>query len=134
MATKPTKNAKPKAAAPKPKAAPPVMGLAAGGEPHALTSPAIADLDLVDYAQAASEKLLADFPQVVFTSGRRSADQQANAMAGNIAVNRKWIQETYLVNPQSTSLQAWVDSHPEAATKAQIAAGLIGIMSTWTDP
>ena len=74
-----------------------------------------------------------DHPTVVFTSGRRTVSQQASAMAGNILVNRKWVEQTYAASPERDVLQKWVDDHPEAMTAAAIAAGLVGIMSTWSD-
>jgi len=91
------------------------------------------DLDLVDYAKAAADKLQADFPDVIFTSGRRNVLQQANAMAGNVVQNRTWIEETYLATKERDDLQGWVDANPTANTKEAIAAGLAGIMANWTD-
>src|SRR5882757_1264297 len=92
----------------KPKASVPLA--AVPHELHAVLSLSIADLDLVDYAEASAEKLKSDFPSVIFTSGRRNSQRQADAMAGNIAQNRKWIEQTYLVSPEREELQAWVDS------------------------
>lgn len=106
------------------------------GEPqemHTVLGLSIADLDLVDYAAASAEKLKAAFPSVVFTSGRRNSQQQANAMSGNIVKNRKWISQTYLASPERDQLQGWVDAHPAAVTAAQISAGLLGIMNGWSD-
>ncbi|WP_145221347.1 hypothetical protein [Sinorhizobium medicae] len=93
----------------------------------------IDDLDLVDYAKEAAEVLLETHPSVIFTSGRRTIKEQASAMAGNIVVNRKWIEQTYVKTPERDSLQKWVDDHPEATTKAAIAAGMEQIMNDWTD-
>jgi hypothetical protein len=94
---------------------------------------AIADLGLVDYAQDAAAALLAAHSNVVFTSGRRSVKQQADAMAENIVQNRQYIVQTYAANPESRSLQQWVDDHPEATSKAAISTGLEDIMRDWTD-
>jgi hypothetical protein len=94
---------------------------------------AIADLGLVDYAQDAATALLAAHPNVVFTSGRRSVKQQADAMAENILQNRQYIVQTYAANPESRSLQQWVDDHPEASSKVAISTGLEDIMRDWTD-
>jgi hypothetical protein len=91
------------------------------------------ELDLVDYAKAAASKLQSDFPDVIFTSGRRDVTQQANAMAANIVQNRKWITDTYADSNERDDLQAWVDANPTATTKEAIAIGLAGIMSNWTD-
>jgi hypothetical protein len=93
----------------------------------------IADLGLVDYAQDAAAALLAAHPNVVFTSGRRSVKQQADAMADNIVENRQYIEQTYAATAESRSLQQWVDEHLEAATEATISTGLENIMSNWTD-
>ena len=91
------------------------------------------DLNLEEYAKSAATKLEADFPNVVFTSGRRSVDDQASAMAGNIVKNRKWIEQTYKASPERKSLQDWVDNNPSAKTKAEIQSGLAGIMNGWSD-
>lgn len=54
-------------------------------------------------------------------------------MASNVVKNRKWIEETYADNPESRSLQRWVDDHPTAKSQAAIAAGLAAVTATWTD-
>lgn len=90
-------------------------------------------LGLVDYAQAAADALRAEFPDLVFTSGRRDSKAQARAMAGNVVRNRRWIVETYTASPQRAQLQRWVDEHPEARTAAQIGAGLEAVMADWSD-
>jgi hypothetical protein len=87
----------------------------------------------VSYARAAAEALQSKHPEVVFTSGRRNAQQQAQAMAGNVAANRRWIQQTYANTAQRAALQGWVDSHPQARTAQEIAAGLLSVMAQWTD-
>lgn len=93
----------------------------------------IADLDLAEPALSAAKALLAAHPAVLFTSGRRSVDEQASAMAGNIVSNRRWIAETYVSTYQAAQLQAWVAQHPEAARASAIAQGLAAIMTPWTD-
>ncbi|MHB9478248.1 hypothetical protein [Mesorhizobium sp. W016] len=96
-------------------------------------SRSIGDLDLVDYARDAAQTLLDAYPSVVFTSGRRDSQAQADAMAPNIVANRKWIEQTYAASAERTALQGWVDAHPEAVTASAISAGLYGIMSGWSD-
>jgi hypothetical protein len=91
------------------------------------------ELNLTPAAKKAADLLLAAHPGVKFTSGRRNAEDQARAMAGNVVTNRKWIQKTYKDTPQRAALQAWVDANPGAKTKPAIAAGLLGVMSTWSD-
>lgn len=93
----------------------------------------LAGLDLAEHAASAATKLKADHPTVVFTSGRRSVADQADAMAGNVVVNRKWIEQTYAASTERDTLQKWVDDNPSATTRQAIAAGLSGIMSGWTD-
>jgi len=95
--------------------------------------PSIDSLGLVDYAADAARRLLTAHPALVITSGRRNSEQQAGAMAGNVVKNRNWITETYRDTPERASLQAWIDTHPAAITREAIAAGLVGIMSTWSD-
>jgi hypothetical protein len=97
----------------------------------ALTS--ISNLDLSGHAKSGAEALLAAHPDVVFTSGRRSVQQQAHAMAGNVLGNRNWIRDTYAESPERYELQTWVDTHPEALTRDQITAGLRTVMNGWND-
>jgi hypothetical protein len=94
---------------------------------------AISDLDLAGYAKDGAEALLRTHPAVVFTSGRRSVQQQADAMAGNVVGNRNWIRETYAESPERYELQTWLESHPDAATRDQIMAGLRTVMNGWND-
>jgi hypothetical protein len=91
------------------------------------------ELDLASHARAAAEALRAKHPQIVFTSGRRSSQQQAHAMAGNVVANRRWIEQTYAKTAQRAELQSWVNSHPGAKTAAAIEAGLAGVMAHWSD-
>lgn len=92
----------------------------------------IEELGLVEPALGAARKLKQAHPAVVFTSGVRKIEDQARAMAQNIARNRNWIAETYLSTPQSRALQAWVDANPGARTQTAIQAGLASVMQGWT--
>jgi hypothetical protein len=73
------------------------------GEEHGLveTMSDISDLDLEQTAEHAAEMLKEAYPEVVFTSGRRSVYEQARAMASNIVSSgdRKWIQKVYASSP-----------------------------------
>ncbi|NCT77659.1 hypothetical protein DZ886_002175 [Pseudomonas aeruginosa] len=92
------------------------------------------DLGLAPTAKAGAQSLQAQFPNdVKFTSGRRSIERQASAMAPNVVQNRKWIEQTYKASPQRAALQKWVDDNPTATTAAAIAAGLQGVMNSWTE-
>ncbi len=92
-------------------------------------------LGLQGYVQTAADQLVAAHPEVQFTSGRRSVQSQANAMASNIIAsnNRNWIASTYASSAERTQLQNWVDSNPQATTVSAIETGLSGIMSRWSD-
>jgi len=94
---------------------------------------AISDLDLAGHAKDGAEALLRAHPAVVLTSGRRSVQQQADAMAGNVVGNRNWIRETYAESPERYELQTWVDTHPDATTRDRIVAGLRTVMNGWND-
>lgn len=94
----------------------------------------IDDLGLSASAKASAEKLLAQFPsEVRYTSGRRTIEEQALAMAANVAQNRNWIEETYKDSRQRADLQDWVDANPAATDVSDIAAGLEGVMRSWTE-
>lgn len=81
----------------------------------------IEEMNLEPVAKNAATILHTKYPQLKFTSGRRTMFQQAHAMAGNVVFNRKWIGQTYLAGDK---LQQWVDKHPEAKTVDAITAGL----------
>ena len=81
----------------------------------------IEEMNLAPVAKNAATILQTKYPQLKFTSGRRTLFQQAHAMAGNVVFNRKWIGQTYLAGAK---LQQWVDKHPEARTVDAITAGL----------
>ena len=88
-----------------------------------MSDPAIDALELAPAAKAAAEALKKKYPNVVFTSGRRSLSEQASAMAANIVASgdRNWIRKTYA---RADALQKWVDDNPQVVTKDGIAAGL----------
>ena len=88
-------------------------------------SRSIESLKLSPKAKKAAELLLKQYPDIVFTSGRRDLAGQANAMGGNVVKKRDWIEKTYKANDASKACQKWVDDHPEAKTQKEIAAGLL---------
>ncbi len=87
----------------------------------------IEELQLEAVARKAATILHNKYPQLQFTSGRRSIFQQAHAMARNVVLNRKWIGQTYLAGAK---LQRWVDTHPGAKTVDAITAGLEQTLKT----
>jgi hypothetical protein len=80
---------------------------------------------LDDDVQAVARELWEGFPGIQFTSGRRTLQDQAHAMAENVALNRRWIVQTYARSLASVDCQSWVDNNPDATTTEQIAAGLL---------
>lgn len=98
------------------------------------TDPAIEALDLAATAKKAAYELKKKHPDVVFTSGRRSKADQARAMAGNVVLNRKWIEQTYAKSTAREKCQKWVDDNPDKKTKDEIETGLAGVLETLTDP
>jgi hypothetical protein len=92
----------------------------------------IEDLNLIEPALTGAKLLRHAHPAVVFTSGRRKVEDQARAMAQNVARNRQWIVQTYVATAQRDQLQGWVNAHASATTVAAIQAGLQAIMQAWT--
>ena len=70
---------------------------------------------------------------VAFTSGRRSKADQARAMAGNVVLNRQWIEQTYAAGTLRTKCQKWVDENPTKTTQDEVAEGLLSVLDAATD-
>lgn len=83
-------------------------------------------------AQAATD-FLAQFPEAVLTSGRRDSKSQASAMASNVALNPKWIAQTYVPSPAALACQAWVDTQSACLTGDVLSSGLLAVLSTFSD-
>jgi hypothetical protein len=103
--------------------------------PQALPAAAMkaADLGLVGVAAEVAADFEVAFPDAVFTSGRRSVAEQAEAMACNVVLNRAWIRETYVPSRVSAACQTWVDTVPQPVNHANIAAGLARVLSGFSD-
>ena len=99
---------------------------ASATRPAAKADADIEALRLTAQARAGAIILRTKHPEIVFTSGKRDVSAQASAMAANIVSsgNRRWIQQTYTASTASAALQKWVDDHPGAVIKAEIARGL----------
>ncbi|QYY33780.1 hypothetical protein K2O51_33585 (plasmid) [Cupriavidus pinatubonensis] len=89
--------------------------------------PKIEELQLADIARSAAYKLKAEFPDIKFTSGRRTLVRQAAAMAENVALKRRWIERTYAPSSLRTQCQDWVDRHPQVTAQEEIAVGLLEV-------
>lgn len=92
----------------------------------------IDELQLEPIAKQAASLLKQKHPKLEFTSGRRTVQQQAHAMASNIVAlkDRKWIGKTYLA---AAKLQTWIDQRPEATTVDQITDGLEQTMNAMSE-
>jgi len=97
------------------------------------TVPEIENLHLAEPARRAAYALKQRHPSVVFTSGRRNREQQAHAMAGNVVLNRRWIEQTYAHSNVRDACQRWVEEHPEKTTKEEIGQGLLEVINTFSD-
>lgn len=106
----------------------PAAGAAAWPEPD----PQIEALGLAETAREAAYELKKAHPSVKFTSGRRSIEDQARAMAANVARSRKWIQDTYVESTLRTMCQKWIDDNPGKTTQQEIAEGLLSVLNTAT--
>lgn len=93
-------------------------------------------LDLIEPALGGALILRRAFPGVVFTSGRRSIRDQANAMAENVALSMKrnghpagetWLIRTYKATPVRDALVRWLRGHPSAFNSPGIAAGFMSV-------
>jgi hypothetical protein len=95
--------------------------------------PEIENLHLAETARKAAYALKQKHPSVIFTSGRRDKQGQAHAMAGNVVLNRKWIEQTYAASSVRDACQKWVDDNPEKKTAAEIEQGLLEVMNGFSD-
>jgi hypothetical protein len=108
-------------------------GAASGVAAATETDPDIEALNLRGVARKAAYALKRAHPAVKFTSGRRSKDDQARAMASNVVLHRKWIEDTYASSTVSRACQKWVDKNPDKTTKQDIQAGLLSVLNQATD-
>jgi len=97
-----------------------------------VTEPTIEALELRATAKAAAYDLKAAHPDTVFTSGRRTPQDQARAMSQNVVINRQWIAQTYRNGVAIRALQFWIDTHPQARTALELEAGLYEVMMQLT--
>lgn len=96
---------------------------------------AIEKLSLSDVAKKAAYELKRQHPSVVFTSGLRNREDQARAMASNVAGAPRaphWIKDTYKHSAARDACQKWVDHHP-LATEEETSAGLKSVLDSFSD-
>lgn len=105
---------------------------------------AIARLSLNAQAHACAVAIAQQHPDVVFTSGRRTRDDQARAMARNIVQDREFraanpktkrkpYLDIYLAHTVIASIKRWLREHPKAVTAAEIEHGLKQVFAGMTD-
>jgi len=90
----------------------------------------IAQMKLSRIAREGAERLQAECPWVVFTSGRRDLESQARAMAENSRHDRRWIEKTYR---SAQRLQRWLLDHPDAQTIEHMRDGLYQVLLAMSD-
>lgn len=80
----------------------------------------ITDLQLAPTAQHAAEAVLAAYPEIVFTSGRRDARAQAKAMAANtIRYGVDWLRQTYKNLEMVRQLEDWIEANTAHASSVE---------------
>lgn len=89
-------------------------------------------MGLVGPALEVATDIVARFPEVKITSGRRTVEQQAAAMAGNVVKNRDWIRQTYMLARAAHECQAFVDKHPKA-DRGELTAALTKIIGLFDE-
>lgn len=97
------------------------------------TDPDIEALNLVGAAKKGAYALKKEHSSVVFTSGFRTTEDQARAMAENVAASRSYIKDTYQQSTARDKCQKWVDDNPDKKTKEEIQKGLKSVMDDLTD-
>lgn len=92
-----------------------------------------ADLALTPLALAAARALERQHPEVVFTSGRRTLQAQAHAMATNVvAAGKDWIARTYSASAPAVACSAWL-AKTAATSVLDITAGLLQVLARFPD-
>jgi hypothetical protein len=82
-------------------------------------------LDLSPEARRAAVELKRKHPEVVFTCGHRTIDEQVATLAMEIAKNRGWRNAR---NGAYQKIQNWLDENPTIATSEDVASGLKGLI------
>lgn len=80
-------------------------------------------------AASVARAFLGAHPDATLTSGKRSVQDQARAMAQNVALNPNWIRQTYVVSGLSTAMQNHVQAlEPGDRTQDNLQDGFTAIM------
>ena len=90
-------------------------------------------LGLVGDALAAATELREAFPGAVLVSGKRTIEEQAEAMAENIVADRNYVKQTHLPSNASRVCQLWVDSHPSITDLEGVRKGMLLVLRLMND-
>lgn len=93
----------------------------------------LSQLNITGKALAAATQYSLVYPGAVYTSGRRTIDEQAWAMASNIIRNHKWVEQTYVHSAPALACQQWVDTATQPLIEKQIASALTWILAGFED-
>jgi hypothetical protein len=93
----------------------------------------IESLNLAPSARKGAYALRQKHPAVRFTSGRRTRQEQAGAMAEAVLEHRNAIGESFGPSEIRDACQQWVDGNSEKTTVGEIQEGLAGILDRYTD-
>ena len=88
----------------------------------------IEEMDLEDDVAAKAEQLLDAAPTVVFTSGRRTIEGQAAAMAHNEALAPGYVAHTYAQSDAKAAILQWLDDNPDSSEE-DMAAGFADVLN-----
>jgi hypothetical protein len=81
----------------------------------------IDEMRLSANAKRAAQLVWAQHPDIVFTSGRRDAKDQARAMAQNtIRYGVGWLGQTYTNQDMVQSLEQWIEAHREQSASLSL--------------
>ncbi len=103
-------------------------------EPALGKYPDIDALDLSPAARRAAEFLKSRYPAVQITSGRRTREDQARAMARNTQFQRDFIATGYKDCSVKRACQEWVEANPGAITEGDLTAGLLEVLQAFDLP
>lgn len=92
------------------------------------------DLGVVDPALSCAKEIEQQCPDVVFTRGAATREDQARAMAENESVKPGWIRDTYADSAPKRTILAWLAANPDArGSLTQIEAGILSVLNMLSD-
>ncbi len=98
--------------------------------PQTTDDSAITSLDLESDVADAARELKSQCPTVRFTSGRRSLEEDARAVAHNIVGNRNYM-DIFANSSSKTTIKTYVDAHKDA-DEDELTKGIAELMGKMT--